>query len=147
MTRLTIPDPAPVHISATGVRLRRLPRGEDPAGLRRGAPLLPGCCLSRPGEEPCYQQAEDEPADVGEERYAAAVRRGAEQSEARLDELVQEPQPEEDPGRDPDQEDREDPRPDPRLRVEDEVGAQHGGDGAAGAQLRYPRLSGRAEQQ
>jgi hypothetical protein len=43
--------------------------------------------------------------------------------------------------------DREDPRPDSRPRVEHEVGAQHGGDGAAGAQLRYPRLSGRAEQQ
>ena len=26
--------------------------------------MLPGCCLSRPGKEPCYQQAEDEPADV-----------------------------------------------------------------------------------
>src|SRR5262245_31786231 len=117
MTRLTIRDPAPVRISATGARLRRLLRGEDSAGLRRRAPLLPGCCVSRPGEEPCYQQAEGEPADVGEERHAAPVRRGAEQSEARLDELVQEPQPEEDPGRDPDQEDREDPRPDPRLRV------------------------------
>jgi hypothetical protein len=28
--------------------------------------LLPGCCLSRLDEEPCYQQAEDESADVGE---------------------------------------------------------------------------------
>ena len=60
-----------MRISATGVRLRRLRRGEDSAGLRRGAPLLPRCCLSRPGEAPCYQQAEDEPADVGEERHAA----------------------------------------------------------------------------
>src|SRR5580700_5466778 len=68
MTRLTIPDPTPTRISATGVWLRRLRRGEDPAGLRRGAPLLPGCCLSRPGQESCCQQAEDEPADVGEER-------------------------------------------------------------------------------
>src|SRR6478736_8928061 len=83
--------------------------GEGSRGLRRGMPLLHGCCLSRPGEEPCYQQAEDEPADVGEERHAAPVRRGAEQPEARFDELVQEPHPEEDPGRDPDQEDREDP--------------------------------------
>src|SRR5580692_9180617 len=78
MTRLTIPDPTPTRISATGVWLRRLRRGEDPAGLRRGAPLLPGCCLSLPGQEPRYQQAEDEPADVGEERRAAPVRRGAE---------------------------------------------------------------------
>ena len=39
--------------------------GEGSRGLRRGMPLLHGCCLSRPGEEPCYQQAEDEPADVG----------------------------------------------------------------------------------
>ena len=52
-------------------RLRRLRRGEDSAGLRRGAPLLPRCCLSRPGEEPCCQQAEDEPTDMGEERHAA----------------------------------------------------------------------------
>ena len=52
------------------IRHRRSRRGEDSAGLRRGAPSLPGCCLSRPGEEPCYQQAEDEPADVGEERHA-----------------------------------------------------------------------------
>ena len=101
-----------MHISATGVWLRGC--GEGSRGLRRGMPLLSGCCLSRPGEEPCYQQAEDEPADVGEERHAAPVRRGAEQPEARFDELVQEPQPEEDPRRDPDQEDREDPRPDPR---------------------------------
>src|SRR5690349_16559441 len=83
-------------------------------GPRRGMPLLDGCCLSRPGEEPCYHQAEDEPADVSEERHAAPARRGTEQPEARLDELVQEPLPEEDPRRDPDQEDREDPRPDPR---------------------------------
>ena len=66
-----------MHISATGVWLRRLRRG-GPAGLRRER-RCSRCCLSRPGEEPCYQQAEDEPADVGEERHAAPVRRGAEQ--------------------------------------------------------------------
>ena len=33
--------------------------------------MLPGRGLSRPGQEPCCQQAEDEPADVGEERHTA----------------------------------------------------------------------------
>jgi hypothetical protein len=37
------------------------------AGAPRGAPLLPGRGPSRPGEEPCHEQAEDEPDDVGEE--------------------------------------------------------------------------------
>jgi hypothetical protein len=32
-----------------------------------------------PGKKPRCQQAEDEPADLGEERHAAAVSRGAEQ--------------------------------------------------------------------
>src|SRR5215469_10155610 len=109
MTRLTIPEARPVCISH-GRLVSPVAAREDPAGLRRGTPLLPGRCLFGPGEEPCYQQAEDESADVSEERHAAPVRRGAEQPEACLDELVQEPQPEEDPGWDPDQEDREDPR-------------------------------------
>ena len=48
-------------------------------GLReRGLPS-PGWDLSRPGEQPCHQQAEDEPADVGEERGAASVGAGVEQ--------------------------------------------------------------------
>jgi len=36
MTILTIPDPAPVRISAAGAWLRRLRRGKDPAGLHLG---------------------------------------------------------------------------------------------------------------
>ena len=44
--------------------------------LRCGVFLLPGRGLFRPGKEPCRRQAEDEPADVGEERDAAAVRVG-----------------------------------------------------------------------
>ena len=71
MTRPTIPDPAPMRISATGVWLRQLRRGEEPAGLRRGAPLLPRMLAAPPGPGPRYQQAEDEPADMGEERHAA----------------------------------------------------------------------------
>src|SRR5271165_941859 len=71
----------------------RLParRGKDPAGLRNGALSLLGYDLSRPGQEPRHHQAEDEPADVREERDAAPVRGGAEQPDARLDQLVQEP--------------------------------------------------------
>src|SRR5215475_6254285 len=75
-----------------------------------------------PSQEPCHERTEREAADVGEESDAAAVRRGAEQPEVRLDELVQEPQPEEDPGGDVDEEDREDVGQDPGARVEDEVG-------------------------
>jgi hypothetical protein len=67
---------------------------------------------------------------VREERDATAVRRGAEQPELRLDELVEDPQAEEDPGRDPDQEDRDDVRDDPGAVVQQEIGAQYGGDGA-----------------
>ena len=82
-----------------------------------------------------------------EERHPAAVGLGAEQPEVRLDQLVQEPQPQEDPGRDPDQEDREDPGPDPGTGIQHEVGAQHRGDGPAGPQFRHLRVGGRAEQQ
>jgi hypothetical protein len=88
--------------------------------------------------QPCHQQAEDEPADVGEERDAAPVRLGVEQPEVGLDELVEEPQPQVDPGRDLDQEDREDPCGDPGAGVQDEVRAEHRGNGAAGTQLRHP---------
>ena len=38
--------------------------------------------MSRPDEESCDQHAEDEPADVSEERDAAPVRLGVEQPEA-----------------------------------------------------------------
>src|SRR5215471_18023105 len=88
-----------------------------------------------PSQEPGHERTEREAADVGEESDAAAVRRGAEQPEVRLDELVQEPQPEEDPGGDVDEEDREDVGQDPGAWVEDEIGAQHGGDSAAGTEF------------
>src|SRR5271166_164074 len=105
MTVLTIPDTEPMRISSAGGGLLLLRRGKDLAGLCGPGPSLLGCGLSRPGsKQSCYQQAEDEPADVGGERDGAAVRLGVEQPEVRLDELVQEPEPEEDPGRDPDPE-------------------------------------------
>jgi len=78
--------------------------------LGHGASSLGGRGPSGPDQEPCRRQAEDEPADVGEERDAAPVRRGAEQPEVRLDELVQEPRAQEDPGRDPDRPGRFDRR-------------------------------------
>ena len=94
-----------MRISSAGGGLLLLRREKDLAGLCGPGPSLLGFGLSRPGnKQSCYQQAEDEPADVGEERDGAAVRLGVEQPEVRLDELVQEPEPEEDPGRDPDQE-------------------------------------------
>src|SRR5271157_2167725 len=88
-----------MRISSAGGGLLLLRREKDLAGLCGPGPSLLGCGLSRPGsKQSCYQQAEDEPADVGEERDGAAVRLGVEQPEVRLDELVQEPEPEEDPG-------------------------------------------------
>jgi hypothetical protein len=55
-----------------------------------GPTTSPGHDPSRSGEDGWYQQAEDEPADVSEERDAAPVRLGVEQAGAGLDELVQE---------------------------------------------------------
>jgi len=43
---------------------------EGSRGLRNGALWLLGCDLSRPGKEPRHHQAEDETADVREERDA-----------------------------------------------------------------------------
>jgi len=120
-------------------------RGSLPCPDQREALLRLGDDLPGSGEDSCRQQAEDEAADMGEEGDAGPVRRGAEQPEVRLDELVQAPQAEEDPGRDLDQEHGHYVRAHPRARVQDEVGAQHGGDGAAGPKLRHLRLGGRAE--
>src|SRR5215475_7223594 len=106
-------------------------------------------CLqpTRAGEQAYRDHAEDEPADVCEERDTAPVCRGAKQPEVRLDQLVQEPQPEEDPGGDVDEEDGKDPGADPGAGVQQEVRAQHGGDGAAGPQVWHLRVGGGAEQQ
>ncbi len=84
----------------------------DRPGPHRSALLRLGRDSSHTSEDPCCQHAEEEPADVSEDCDAAAVRRGAEQPEVRLDQLVQEPRAEEDPGRDPDHEDGHDVRED-----------------------------------
>src|SRR5215467_9150485 len=78
------------------------PHGRRPAWLLLGNRPAGGRDLPGPGQEPRSPQAEQEPADVGEEGDPAAVGRGAEQPEVGLDELVQEPQPQEDPGGDGD---------------------------------------------
>src|SRR5438046_2283222 len=78
------------------LRIRRLlpsRHGRIPRGLRGGAQSISGCDLPRVGKEPRYQQAEDEAADVGEERDAAPVRLSVEQPEGRFDELVQDQAP------------------------------------------------------
>jgi hypothetical protein len=54
-----------MRIPAAGVWLLLLRRGRDLAGLCGRGPSLLGCGLSCPGnKESCYQQAEDESADV-----------------------------------------------------------------------------------
>src|SRR4051794_31358995 len=68
----------------------RLASGERAECRRR----FLGFDLPGPQERAGDGEAEDEAADVGEERDAAA-RAGAEQPEVRLEELVQEPEPEE----------------------------------------------------
>ena len=73
-----------------------------------------------------------------------ALRR--EEPEVGLDELVEEPDAEEDPGGDPHRED-EHQREHPRVGIEHEVRAEHGGDRAAGAEHRHPRVGGRAGEQ
>ena len=88
--------------------------------------------------------AEGEAADVREERDAARRCRG--QAGVRVDELVEEPAAEVDPGGDLDEEDEHE-RPDARGRVEDEEGAEHGGDRAAGAEIRNASGCRRAEEQ
>src|SRR5215831_19041111 len=111
--------------------------GRLPGRTSRHTLLLLGGDLACAGEEPCRQRAEDEPADVREERGAAPVCRGTEQPEIPLDQLVQEPPPKEDPGWDVDKEDGKDPGADPRAGIQQEVGAQHCGDGAASPQVRH----------
>src|SRR5262249_15831878 len=97
-------------------RRARRPRAGGPAPGARGGEWG-GWGRERGGPE-----GEEKRADVGEEGDPAAVGRGAEQPEVTLDELVQEPQPEEDPGGDVDEEDREDVGQDPGAGVEQEVG-------------------------
>ena len=55
---------------------------------RRGRVSLLGRDLPGSGQQPRRPQAEEEPADVGEEGDPATVGRGAEQPEISLDELV-----------------------------------------------------------
>src|SRR3954463_2814470 len=74
--------------------------------------------------------AEREPADVREERHAPAVGTRRQQAEVALDELAEEPDPEEDPGRNADEEDEHE-RQHARARIQDGVGAEDGGDRAA----------------
>src|SRR5262249_39320265 len=84
---------------------------------------------SRAGEEPCDQGAEGEAPDVGEEGDSATVRAGAEEPEICLDELIDEPCPEEDPGGYPDRVEHHQ-RQNPGAGVDHEVRAQDRCDGA-----------------
>src|SRR5215471_16895075 len=68
-------------------RLGSRARGRGAAGVGRDS--------AGAGKQEGDEGAEDEAADVGEEGDTAAVRLGAEESEVRLDKLVQEPEAEE----------------------------------------------------
>ena len=85
--------------------------------------------------------ADDEAADVGEERHAATVLDRAQVGQP-VDELEDEPEPEDDHGRHVDQlveEAEEDERGHPRPREEHEVRAQRRGDGPRGPDRRDRR--------
>src|SRR5260221_9052258 len=88
--------------------------------------------------------AEDEAADVCEERDAAPVRTSAEDSEVGLEELVQEPEAQEEPGRELHREDGQETTHG-RVRLEHEVGAQYGRDRAAGAAVPDAAARSRSE--
>jgi hypothetical protein len=110
-----------------------------------GRPCWPGDLPRAPADrrrpgEPRTERG----SDVGEEGDAAPVRGRAEDPEVRLDQLVEEPGAEEEPGRQLHREDDHEPAH-RRVRVEDEVGAEHGGDRAARAQVGHPRLGRAAE--
>jgi hypothetical protein len=83
---------------------------------------------------------------VREERHAPAVGTRRQQAEVALDELAEEPDPEKDPGRNADEEDEHE-RQHARARIQDEVGAEDGGDRAAGPERRNAPVRRRARQQ
>src|SRR5215510_12425676 len=87
-------------IGESADRLRQIALRLDGRAQRRALATALRRDPPRIQEQPGDETAEDEAADVGEERDAAAVRLRAEQPEVRLDELVQEPEPEEEPGGD-----------------------------------------------
>src|SRR5215467_7596315 len=89
-------------------------------------------------EDPRRDDAEDEAADVSEERHAAAMRSRTEHPEVPFDELVEKPAAEEDPCRDAYREPADEGE-DARVAVQDEVGAEHRGNSAAGAEVRHRR--------
>src|SRR5262249_58205488 len=102
--------------------------------------------LTGADQDPGGYHPEDKAADVGEEGDAAAVRGRTEEAEVGLDELVEEPGAEEEHGRQLCREDDDEPAHG-RVRIENEVGAEHGGDRAAGAQVRHAGLRRRAEEE
>src|SRR6185295_5169582 len=87
-------------------------------------------------QQECDGDAEEEAADVGEERDAAAVGLGAEEPEVRLEELVEEPEAEEEPGRDPHRHDH-DQAQHGGVRIKHEVRAEDRSDRAARSEVRY----------
>src|SRR5271165_3668701 len=114
------------------------------APLRCPVPGL-GADLSGAGESYRHEHTEEESTDVGEERDTTAARaRGVDQRGVTLEELVEEPAPEEDPRRDVDPE-YQHKGVDARVGIEHEIGAQHGGDRPAGAKIRYLRVGRGAE--
>src|SRR5512133_3822981 len=105
-----------------------------------------GCDSSGVEQRHRYDDAEDEAADVREERHAASVRRRRRATRARFDELVDDPAAEVDPGRDLDEED-EHQRADVCAWVENDEGAEDSGDRAAGPERWDARGGRRAEEQ
>src|SRR5262245_27938905 len=91
-------------------------------------------------------EAEYETSDVGEERDPFAIGVRCEQTEVRLDQLVEEPEAEEDVGGNP-HEPNHDEREYARSRIEHEVRAEHRGDRAGGAQVRSVCVGSRAGEQ
>src|SRR5579884_4238043 len=90
-------------------------------------------------EDPDEDHPGDEAADVREEGDASGLLGDAERADP-ADELEEDPDADHDPGRDEDDRDEDaekDQRADVALREEDDVGAEHAGDGAAGADQRH----------
>src|SRR4029079_12031827 len=106
-------------------------KGPAPRGRRRSIRGPHGSGAAG-REEPDRQKAEDEAADMGEERDAAALLGRYDRLRAE-EELEQEPDPEEQKRGQFEEEKRNHPREDAPAREEHDVGAEHGRDRTARA--------------
>src|SRR6266511_1427535 len=132
--------PCGLRVAAMRLLTRNGERMQASSGPRaKPGRIRPAVGLAARDQQLRGDGAEQEAADVREERDSAAVRARVEQSEVRLVQLVEEPEAEEEVGRDAQRNDSDEAE-DARVRIEHEEGAEDRSDRAARAEVRHARV-------